>query len=46
LVQSLFDLTPMELNVARGVADGKTLQAIAADHGRSTSTVRNQLKQR
>jgi DNA-binding CsgD family transcriptional regulator len=44
LVQSLFDLTPAELSVARGLANSKTLNEIATAHNRSIATVRNQLK--
>lgn len=44
LVQSLFDLTPAELAVARGIAAGQTIAGIAAAHGRSVHTVRGQLK--
>ena len=44
LVQSLFDLTPAELAVARGIAAGQTVAGIAASHGRSVHTVRGQLK--
>jgi DNA-binding CsgD family transcriptional regulator len=44
LVQSLFDLTPAELTVARGIAAGQTVADIAAANGRSVHTVRGQLK--
>jgi DNA-binding CsgD family transcriptional regulator len=44
LVQSLFDLTPAEARVARGVAEGRTLQAIAAAAGVRIGTIRIQLK--
>ena len=44
LVQSLFDLTPAELAVARGIAAGQTVAAIVAASGRSVHTVRDQLK--
>ena len=44
LIQSLFDLTPAEIAVARGLAAGKTPHEIALEHGRSVATVRNQLK--
>ncbi|UJW87539.1 helix-turn-helix transcriptional regulator [Devosia sp. SL43] len=44
LVQSLFDLTPAELAVARGIAAGQTVSGIAAANGRSVHTVRGQLK--
>lgn len=44
LIHSLFDLTPAELAVARGLAAGKTVKEIAIASGRSPSTVRNQLK--
>jgi DNA-binding CsgD family transcriptional regulator len=44
LIQSLFDLTPAELAVARSLAEGLTIQAIASQSGRSSQTVRHQLK--
>ncbi len=44
LVQSLFDLTPAEIAVARGIAAGQTVAQIARAHGRSMLTIRNQLK--
>lgn len=44
LVQSLFDLTPAELVVAKAIAAGQTLAGIAARSGRSIHTVRDQLK--
>lgn len=44
LIQSLFDLTPAEISVARGIAAGQTVAQIAQTSGRSASTVRNQLK--
>ncbi len=44
LIQSLFDLTPAELAVARAIAAGQTVTQIALTSGRSVNTVRNQLK--
>jgi DNA-binding CsgD family transcriptional regulator len=44
LVQALFDLTPAELGVAQGIANGRTVVEMAAASGRSVHTVRNQLK--
>jgi DNA-binding CsgD family transcriptional regulator len=43
LVQSLFDLTPAEARVARSLASGRTLEAIATEGGVSLNTVRTQL---
>ncbi len=45
LLRSLFDLTPSEARVARGLALGKTLDEIAASGGVAISTVRSQLRQ-
>ncbi|MGH6793713.1 MAG: helix-turn-helix transcriptional regulator, partial [Methylocella sp.] len=39
LVQSLFDLTPAEARVARGLASGKTVEAIATDGGTSANNI-------
>ena len=44
LVQSLFDLTPAEARVARGLTVGKTVDDIAVDGGVSTNTVRAQVR--
>jgi DNA-binding CsgD family transcriptional regulator len=44
LVQSLFDLTPAEARVARGLAAGKTVDDIAADGGTSANTIRSQVR--
>ena len=44
LVQSLFDLTPAEARVARGLATGKTVDDIATDGGTSASTIRTQVR--
>jgi hypothetical protein len=38
LVQSLFDLTPAEARVARGLAAGKTVEDIASTGGVSRNT--------
>ena len=43
LVQSLFDLTPAEARVARAIASGGTLKAIATEGGVSPETVHTQL---
>jgi DNA-binding CsgD family transcriptional regulator len=40
LIRSLFDLTPAEARVARGLACGQTVKIMAADSGTSTNTVR------
>jgi DNA-binding CsgD family transcriptional regulator len=45
LMRSLFDLTPSEARVARGLAVGETLDEIAANGGVAISTVRSQLRQ-
>jgi DNA-binding CsgD family transcriptional regulator len=42
LVMSLFDLTPAEARVARGLAAGKTVDDLAGDNGVSPNTVRVQ----
>ncbi|UIJ70701.1 helix-turn-helix transcriptional regulator [Aurantimonas sp. HBX-1] len=44
IIQGLFDLTPAESRVARGIAMGETIQALAARSGLSPATVRTQLK--
>jgi DNA-binding CsgD family transcriptional regulator len=44
LMRSLFDLTPSEARVARGLAIGETLEEIAATGGVAISTVRSQLR--
>jgi DNA-binding CsgD family transcriptional regulator len=44
LVQSLFDLTPAEARVARSLAAGKSVEAIASDSGVSLNTVRTQVR--
>ncbi len=44
LVQSLFDLTPAEARVARGLASGETVDAIASARGVSQNTVRDQVR--
>lgn len=40
LVQSLFDLTPSEARVARSLASGETVEAIASARGVSQNTIR------
>jgi DNA-binding CsgD family transcriptional regulator len=44
LVQSLFDLTPAEARVARGLASGKTVEGIATDGGTSANTIRTHVR--
>ncbi len=44
LVQSLFDLTPTEARVARGIATGETVEQIAIGGGVSHHTVRTHLR--
>ncbi len=44
LVQSLFDLTPAEARVARGLASGHSVEDIAAASGTSTNTIRTQVR--
>jgi DNA-binding CsgD family transcriptional regulator len=44
LVMSLFDLTPAEARVARGLAAGKTVADLAGDNGVSPNTVRVQVR--
>jgi DNA-binding CsgD family transcriptional regulator len=44
LVQSLFDLTPAEARVARGLASGKTVENIATDGGISPNTIRTHVR--
>ena len=45
LLRSLFDLTPSEARVARGLATGDSLDDIAESGGVSRNTVRSQLQQ-
>ena len=45
LLRSLFDLTPSEARVARGLATGDSLDDIAASGGVTRNTVRAQLQQ-
>ena len=45
LMRSLFDLTPSEARVARGLAVGETLEEIASAGGVAITTVRSQLRQ-
>lgn len=44
LVEQLFDLTPAEARVAKGVAEGRDLRALADEQGTAVETVRGQLK--
>jgi DNA-binding CsgD family transcriptional regulator len=44
LIRSLFDLTPAEARVARGLAAGQTVKDIAAESGTSSNTVRSHVK--
>jgi DNA-binding CsgD family transcriptional regulator len=43
VLQGLFDLTPAEARVARGIAQAKTVEAVAGESGVSRETVRTQL---
>jgi DNA-binding CsgD family transcriptional regulator len=43
VLQGLFDLTPAEARVARGIGEGRTIEAIALASGVSRETVRTQL---
>lgn len=43
VLQGLFDLTPAEARVARGIALGKSVEGISLAHGTSRETVRKQL---
>ena len=43
--QSLFDLTPSEMDITKGLVNGSSLNDIAARRGRSIGTVRQQMKQ-
>jgi DNA-binding CsgD family transcriptional regulator len=44
LIRSLFDLTPAEARVARGLAAGQTVKGMATDSGTSANTVRSHVK--
>ena len=44
LVRSLFDLTPAEARVARGLAGGRTVDELAGEGGVSANTVRAQVR--
>jgi DNA-binding CsgD family transcriptional regulator len=44
VVQDLFDLTPAEARIARGIAAGKTVDELARGAGLAVGTVRQQLK--
>jgi DNA-binding CsgD family transcriptional regulator len=44
VIQGLFDLTPAEARIARGIAAGKTVEELASDGGLAAGTVRQQLK--
>lgn len=44
VVAGLFDLSPAEARIARGIAEGHTVEAIAVTAGVSRETVRTQLK--
>jgi DNA-binding CsgD family transcriptional regulator len=44
LIQSLFDLTPAEARVARGLAEGSNIAGLAKRFGVSQETVRSQVK--
>jgi DNA-binding CsgD family transcriptional regulator len=44
VLQGLFDLTPVEARVARGIAERQTVAAMALAFGTSRATVRTQLR--
>jgi DNA-binding CsgD family transcriptional regulator len=44
VIQGLFDLTPAEARIARGIAAGKTVDDLANETGLAAATVRHQLK--
>ena len=44
IIQSLFDLTPSEARVARGLASGMTTEDIASQSSVSRNTVRSQVR--
>ena len=44
LIQALFDLTPAEARVARGVTEGNTIDNLAQRFGVSRETIRSQIK--
>ena len=44
VLQGLFDLTPAEARVARGISEAQTVEALALSAGVSIETVRSQLK--
>ncbi|WFU32396.1 helix-turn-helix transcriptional regulator [Bradyrhizobium brasilense] len=44
VIQGLFDLTPAEARVARGIAAGASVQALAIKAGVTVGTIRQQLK--
>jgi DNA-binding CsgD family transcriptional regulator len=44
VIRALFDLTPSEARVARGIAQGRTVAEIARTSGLTLGTVRSQLK--
>jgi DNA-binding CsgD family transcriptional regulator len=44
VLQGLFDLTPAEARVARGIGEGRTVEALAETFGLSRETIRSQLK--
>jgi DNA-binding CsgD family transcriptional regulator len=44
VIQDLFDITPAEARVARGIAAGKTVHDLAVEAGVSAGTIRQHLK--
>jgi DNA-binding CsgD family transcriptional regulator len=44
VLQGLFDLTPAEARVARGISEARTVEVLAGTLGVSRETVRTQLK--
>jgi len=43
-IQGMFDLTPAEARIARGIAAGRTVSELATEAGVAVGTVRQQLK--
>jgi DNA-binding CsgD family transcriptional regulator len=44
VLEGLFDLTPAEARVARGITGCRTVEQLATEFGTSPQTVRSQLK--
>ena len=45
VLQGLFDLTPAEARIARGIGLAQTIDALAAAQGLSRETIRSHLRQ-